>query len=64
ANEKPVGEWIEYEITVDGGKVSLKVNGEVLNDGTGGEEVAGKICLQSEGAVIQFRNIRIKELKK
>jgi hypothetical protein len=63
-NERPLGEWNEYEITVDGGKVSLKVNGEVLNEGTGGEEVAGKICLQSEGAVIQFRNIRIKELKK
>lgn len=62
-NEKPVGEWNEYEITVDGGKVTLKVNGEVLNEGTGAEELAGKICLQSEGAAIQFRNIRIQEKK-
>lgn len=62
ANEKPVGEWNTYEITVDGGKVSLKVNGEVLNEGTGAEAVAGKICLQSEGAPIQFRTVAIKKL--
>jgi hypothetical protein len=55
ANEKPVGEWNAYEITVDGDKVTLKVNGEVLNEGTGAEEVAGKIILQSEGAPIQSR---------
>ncbi len=43
-------------------KVVLKVNGEILNEGTGAEEVAGKICLQSEGGPIEFRNIRIKAL--
>ncbi len=37
----------------------LKVNGEVVNEGTGAEEVAGKIALQSEGAPIEFRNIRL-----
>ena len=34
-------------------------DGEVLNAGTNGEVVAGKICLQSEGAEIHFRNIRL-----
>ena len=63
ANEKKPGEWNAYDITVNRGEVSLKVNGEVINGGTGAEEIAGKICLQSEGSVIQFRNIRIKELK-
>jgi len=58
-NEKPIGEWNEYEITFDGDRVVLKVNGEVLNEGTGAEVVAGKICLQSEGAPIEFRNIRL-----
>lgn len=62
-NENPVGEWNEYEIIVDHGKVTLKVNGEVLNEATDVEEVAGKICLQSEGAEIQFRNIRLAEIK-
>lgn len=58
-NENPVGEWNEYEIIVDHGTVTLIVNGEVLNQATDVEELAGKICLQSEGAEIQFRNIRL-----
>lgn len=61
--EKDPGEWNEYEITMDGGRVTLRINGELVNEGTGAEVVAGKICLQSEGAPIEFRNIRIKELK-
>lgn len=58
-NEKPIGEWNEYEIVCDKGTVTLKVNGEVLNQGTSAEVVAGKIGLQSEGTEIHFRNIRL-----
>jgi hypothetical protein len=61
-NEKPIGEWNEYEIVVNGGKITLKVNGEVLNEGTDAEEVAGYIALQSEGAEIHFRNIVLREI--
>jgi hypothetical protein len=57
--EKPIGEWNEYEIIVDGERVVLKVNGQIVNEGTGAEVVPGKICLQSEGAEIHFRNIRL-----
>ncbi|MGH7131439.1 MAG: 3-keto-disaccharide hydrolase [Phycisphaerales bacterium] len=57
--ERPVGEWNEYEIIVNKGDVILKVNGEELNRATDVEEVPGYICLQSEGAEIQFRDIRI-----
>ena len=64
AAEKPAGEWNLYEITVDGSRVRLKVNGEVVNEGTGAEDVAGKIALQSEGAPIEFRNIRLTPIKK
>jgi hypothetical protein len=63
-NEKPIGEWNEYEITCDGGKVTLKVNGEVLNEGTNAEEIPGKIALQSEGSEIHFRNIRLTPIKR
>lgn len=62
-NENPIGEWNEYEIIVDHGTVTLKVNGEVLNEATDVEEVAGKICLQSEGAEIHFRKISVIELQ-
>jgi hypothetical protein len=57
--ENPVGEWNEYEIIVDHGTITLMVNGEEANRATEVQEVAGKICLQSEGAPIQFRNIRL-----
>lgn len=61
-NERPVGEWNKYEIVVDRGTVTLKVNGEVLNQATDCWETPGKICLQSEGAEIHFRNIRLTPL--
>lgn len=58
-NEKPIGEWNRYVITLDGGELTLEVNGEVQNTAHWAAEVAGKICLQSEGAAIEFRNIEI-----
>jgi len=60
--ENPVGEWNEYEIVVEGGTVTLFINGEEMNRVTGMPEVAGKIGLQSEGAEIHFRNIRLAPL--
>jgi hypothetical protein len=61
-NEKPIGEWNKYEITVDGGTVELKVNGLVQNTATDCAEIPGKICLQSEGSVMEFRNIELTQL--
>jgi hypothetical protein len=55
--EKPLGEWNDYEIIMDGGKLTLIVNGTVQNQATDCEIVAGKICLQSEGTEYEFRNI-------
>jgi hypothetical protein len=57
--ERPIGEWNEYEIIVDGPRVTLNVNGETLNEAWEVLETPGKICLQSEGAEIHFRNIRL-----
>jgi hypothetical protein len=57
SNEKPLGEWNEYEITLDGGNLEIRVNGLVQNTATECWEVPGKICLQSEGAHMEFRNI-------
>jgi hypothetical protein len=58
-NEKPLGEWNQYEITVDGPRVELKVNGLVQNVATECAVIPGKIALQSEGAPIEFRNIEL-----
>ncbi len=57
ANEKPVGGWNQYEITLDGGYLELRVNELVQNTATDCWETPGKICLQSEGAQMEYRNI-------
>ncbi len=62
-NERPQGEWNEYEISVDGGTIVLNVNGEELNRATGCAEMAGRIALQSEGAPIYFRDVRLAPLR-
>jgi hypothetical protein len=60
--ERPLGEWNDYEIIVDKGRITLKVNGDVLNEAWDAQEIPGKIALQSEGAEIQFRNVRLAPL--
>ncbi len=63
-NEKPLGEWNHYRIVVDGGNIKLYVNGDLQNEATEVAEVAGYVCLQSEGAEIQFRNVHLTPLTK
>ena len=48
--EKPLNEWNDYEIIMDGKNLTISVNGTVQNTATDVEEVAGHICLQSEGS--------------
>jgi hypothetical protein len=62
-DERPVGEWNDYEIILDGPNLTLKVNGVVQNEATEVEVVAGKIALQSEGAPYEFRNIVLTPIK-
>ncbi len=57
SNERPLGEWNQYEITLHGGNLELKVNGLVQNTATDCLETPGKIGLQSEGTPMEFRNI-------
>jgi hypothetical protein len=57
--ERPVGKWNKYEITFRGDRLILKVNGKLVNEGWGADVTPGSIALQSEGGVIQFRNIRL-----
>ena len=64
SNEKPQGQWNDYEITLEGGNLKLVVNGELQNEGTEAAVTPGYIGLQSEGAPIEFRNIRIVPLDK
>lgn len=58
-SEKPLGEWNTIEITCRGNEVIVKVNGELVNHATNCSVTKGAICLQSEGAPIHYRNIRL-----
>jgi len=57
SNEKPLGQWNEYEITLNKGDLELKVNSLVQNRATDCQVIPGRICLQSEGGPMEFRNI-------
>ncbi len=61
--EKPAGEWNHYRIKVVGDTVTLHINGELVNEASGIDVIAGPIGLQSEGSEIHFRNIRLEALK-
>jgi hypothetical protein len=57
--ENPAGEWNRYEITCIDGAVVLVVNGELVNVGRDAIPFEGHVCLQSEGAPIEFRRVEI-----
>lgn len=56
------GEWNHYYIRGINGEVRLWVNGEEVSGGNHCEPCTGYLCLESEGAPIEFKNIRIREL--
>ncbi len=62
SSERPLGEWNHYRILVNGPRVELWVNGVLQNAADWCEEVAGPIGLQSEGAVIEFRNVKLRPI--
>ena len=75
---KPVGEWNEEEILLQGNRIRVTLNGTVIvdgdlheaskngtidhNDHPGLKRKAGHIGFLGHGSVVSFRNIRIKEL--
>jgi hypothetical protein len=59
---KGVDEWNHYYVRAINGEVRLWVNGEEVSGGTNCEPRTGFLCLESEGAPVEFRNLRIREL--
>ena len=73
--DRNIGEWNTFEITVKGSRLTVVLNGErvIENAELPGVPARGRIALQHHGskkdgqwnsppALVQFRNISIKEL--
>ena len=56
------GNWNMYDIICVDGVIKLAVNGKFVNGISQSSRKKGYICLESEGAEIHFRNIKIVEL--
>jgi 3-keto-disaccharide hydrolase len=55
-------EWNHYKIVCTNGVLRLHVNGKEVSGGEDCNYRKGYLALESEGAPVEFRNIRIKEL--
>jgi hypothetical protein len=56
------GEWNVYDVVAVDGVIKLSVNGKFVNGISRSSQKKGYLCLESEGAEIHFRNIKILEL--
>jgi hypothetical protein len=73
---KPVGEWNVEEITANGPKIQVKLNGKIITDADlstvtdpavlkkhpGLQRKSGRIGFLGHGSHVEFRNIQIKRL--
>lgn len=59
---KPAGEWNLYEVRAQGDKVTLSVNGVVVNEISGIALRRGYIGLEAEGYEIAFRDVKLQLL--
>jgi hypothetical protein len=64
SSEKPVGEWNIMEVFCKGSTIEVFVNGILKNIATGANVNSGHICLQSEGKLVEFRNVWLQKEEK
>ncbi len=59
---KPAGEWNHYYVRAVNGEVRLWVNGEEVAGGAACAPSSGYLALEAEGALVEFRNLRLRRL--
>ncbi|MES2995921.1 MAG: DUF1080 domain-containing protein [Verrucomicrobiota bacterium] len=58
-SEKKPGEWNTMEIFCLGGEIIVTMNGMLVNHGTNSSVQEGKIALQAEGSMVEFRKVEL-----
>ncbi len=58
----PLGEWTKVECICDGSRITIKINGTIVNECYDVFPTAGKILLENEKNEIFFRNLQIRPL--
>lgn len=61
-SERPAGEWNRMVIECTGREIRVWVNGDLVNHATDGTADHGRITLQAEGAVCEFRRLELQLL--
>jgi len=61
-HSRGTAEWNHYYVRAINGEVRLWVNGHEVSGGSACTPSTGHLCLESEGAPIEFRHLRIREL--
>ncbi len=62
-SEKPLGQWNTMVIECRDDTVTVRVNGDLVNQGTGCTAKKGQIALQAEGSEVEFRKLVLSPLK-
>ena len=57
-----IGQWNHYYVRCINGEVRLWVNGEEVSGGSNCDPKSGYLCLESEGAPVEFKGLRIREV--
>ena len=58
----PLGEWTNVECICDGDRITVKINGQTVNECYNVFPASGKILLENEKNEIYFRNLEIRPL--
>ena len=61
-SEKPLGEWNTMLIRCKADTITVWVNGDLVNEGTGCTATKGQIALQAERAEVEFRKLELTKL--
>ena len=61
--EKPAGEWNTAVVRCEGDKLSVKINGKLVNEASTLSVTKGAICLQSENGEVHFRKVELMKIE-